>query len=112
MSDNQGANNDIQLDVKVNNHRLERRIAVYDGNFTIYVANKHFSAYLESENLRCFKITDYLHPGDVEAFKKFSVQQAEKGGESIFRFRKRTGEWRYNLVKFESDRVTADGEKT
>ena len=93
MAENQSTNNDIQLDVKVNNHRFERRIAVFDSNFTIYVANKHFSAYLESDNLRCFKITDYLHPGDVEAFKKFASEQAENGGESIFRFSRSTGEW-------------------
>ena len=111
MAENQSTNNDIQLDVKVNNHRFERRIAVFDSNFTIYVANKHFSAYLESDNLRCFKITDYLHPGDVEAFKKFASEQAEKGGESIFRFRRSTGEWRYNLVKFQSEKAMAETQK-
>ena len=111
MAENQSTNNDIQLDVKVNNHRFERRIAVFDSNFTIYVANKHFSAYLESENLRCFKITDYLHPGDVEAFKKFAAEHAENGGESIFRFRRSNGEWRYNLVKFQSDKAMAEAQK-
>ena len=64
MADNQSGD----FDISVENHegsRLERRLASFDDKYNIFVSNKSFTSYLGSEELRSFKITDYIHPDDV-----------------------------------------------
>lgn len=68
MADNQSGD----FDISVENHegsRLERRLASFDDKYNIFVSNKSFTSYLGSEELRSFKITDYIHPDDVESLR-------------------------------------------
>lgn len=103
MADNQSGD----FDISVENHegsRLERRLASFDDKYNIFVSNKSFTSYLGSEELRSFKITDYIHPDDVESFKKFVEDKSFTGGEEVFRLKKKNNEWRYNVVRIHTEK--------
>ena len=103
MADNQSGD----FDISVENHegsRLERRLASFDDKYNIFVSNKSFTSYLGSEELRSFKITDYIHPDDVESFKKFVEDKSFMGGEEVFRLKKKNNEWRYNVVRIHTEK--------
>ena len=103
MADNQSGD----FDISVENHegsRLERRLASFDDKYNIFVSNKRFTSYLGSEALRSFKITDYIHPDDVESFKKFVEDKSFTGGEEVFRLKKKNNEWRYNVVRIHTEK--------
>ena len=103
MADNQSGD----FDHSVENHegsRLERRLASFDDKYNVFVSNKSFTSYLGSEELRSFKITDYIHPDDVESFKKFVEDKSFTGGEEVFRLKKKNNEWRYNVVRIHTEK--------
>lgn len=103
MADNQSGD----FDISVENHegsRLERRLASFDDKYNIFVSNKSFTSYLGSEELRNFKITDYIHPDDVESFKKFVEDKSFTGGEEVFRLKKKNNVWRYNVVRIHTEK--------
>lgn len=103
MADNQSGN----FDISVENHegsRLERRLASFDDKYNIFVSNKSFTSYLGSEELRSFKITDYIHPDDVESFKKFVEDKSFTGGEEVFRLKKKNNGWHYNVVRIHTEK--------
>lgn len=103
MADNQSGD----FDISVENHegsRLERRLASFDDKYNIFVSNKRFTSYLGSEELRSFKITDYIHPDDVESFKKFVEDKSFTGGEEVFRLKKKNNEWRYNVMRIHTEK--------
>lgn len=103
MADNQSGD----FDISVENHegsRLERRLASFDDKYNIFVSNKSFTSYLGSEELRSFKITDYIHPDDVESFKKFVEDKSFTGGEEVFRLKKKNNGWRYNVVRIHTEK--------
>ena len=103
MADNQSGD----FDISVENHegsRLERRLASFDDKYNIFVSNKSFTSYLGSEELRSFKITDYIHPDDVESFKKFVEDKSFTGGEEVFRLKKKNNEWRYNIMRIHTEK--------
>lgn len=103
MADNQSGD----FDISVENHegsRLERRLASFDDKYNIFVSNKRFTSYLGSEALRSFKITDYIHPDDVELFKKFVEDKSFTGGEEVFRLKKKNNEWRYNIMRIHTEK--------
>lgn len=103
MADNQSGD----FDISVENHegsRLERRLASFDDKYNIFVSNKSFTSYLGSEELRSFKITDYIHPDDVESFKKFVEDKSFTGGEEIFRLKKKNNGWHYNVVRIHTEK--------
>lgn len=103
MADNQSGD----FDISVENHegsRLERRLASFDDKYNIFVSNKRFTSYLGSEALRNFKITDYIHPDDVESFKKFVEDKSFTGGEEVFRLKKKNNEWHYNVVRIHTEK--------
>ena len=103
MADNQSGD----FDISVENHegsRLERRLASFDDKYNIFVSNKSFTSYLGSEELRSFKITDYIHPDDVEAFKKFVEDKSFTGGEEVFRLKKKNNGWHYNVVRIHTEK--------
>lgn len=103
MADNQSGD----FDLSVENHegsRLERRLASFDDKYNIFVSNKRFTSYLGSEELRSFKITDYIHPDDVESFKKFVEDKSFTGGEEVFRLKKKNNEWRYNIMRIHTEK--------
>lgn len=103
MSDNQSGD----FDISVENHegsRLERRLASFDDKYNIFVSNKSFTSYLGSEELRSFKITDYIHPDDVESFKKFVEDKSFTGGEEVFRLKKKNNGWHYNVVRIHTEK--------
>ena len=103
MADNQSGD----FDISVENHegsRLERRLASFDDKYNIFVSNKSFTSYLGSEELRSFKITDYIHPDDVESFKKFVEDKSFTGGEEVFRRKKKNNVWRYNVVRIHTEK--------
>lgn len=103
MADNQSGD----FDLSVENHegsRLERRLASFDDKYNIFVSNKRFTSYLGSEELRSFKITDYIHPDDVESFKKFVEDKSFTGGEEVFRLKKKNNEWRYNVMRIHTEK--------
>lgn len=103
MADNQSGD----FDISVENHegsRLERRLASFDDKYNIFVSNKSFTSYLGSEELRSFKITDYIHPDDVESFKKFVEDKSFTGGEEVFHLKKKNNEWRYNVVRIHTEK--------
>lgn len=103
MADNQRGD----FDISVENHegsRLERRLASFDDKYNIFVSNKSFTSYLGSEELRSFKITDYIHPDDVESFKKFVEDKSFTGGEEVFRLKKKNNGWHYNVVRIHTEK--------
>ena len=103
MADNQSGD----FDISVENHegsRLERRLASFDDKYNIFVSNKSFTSYLGSEELRSFKITDYIHPDDVESFKKFVEDKSFTGGEEVFRLEKKNNGWHYNVVRIHTEK--------
>lgn len=104
MADNQSGD----FDISVENHegsRLERRLASFDDKYNIFVSNKSFTSYLGSEELRSFKITDYIHPDDVESFKKFVEDKSfTGGGEEVFRLKKKNNGWHYNVVRIHTEK--------
>lgn len=103
MADNQSGD----FDISVENHegsRLERRLASFDDKYNIFVSNKSFTSYLGSEELRSFKITDYIHPDDVESFKKFVEDKSFTGGEEVFRLKKKNNWWHYNVVRIHTEK--------
>lgn len=103
MADNQSGD----FDISVENHegsRLERRLASFDDKYNIFVSNKSVTSYLGSEELRSFKITDYIHPDDVESFKKFVEDKSFTGGEEVFRLKKKNNVWRYNVVRIHTEK--------
>lgn len=103
MADNQSGD----FDISVENHegsRLERRLASFDDKYNIFVSNKSFTSYLGSEELRSFKITDYIHPDDVESFKKFVEDKSFTGGEEVFRMKKKNNGWHYNVVRIHTEK--------
>lgn len=103
MADNQSGD----FDISVENHegsRLERRLASFDDKYNIFVSNKSFTSYLGSEELRSFKITDYIHPDDVESFKKFVEDKSFTGGEEVFRLKKKNNVWCYNVVRIHTEK--------
>lgn len=103
MADNQSGD----FDISVENHegsRLERRLASFDDKYNIFVSNKSFTSYLGSEELRNFKITDYIHPDDVESFKKFVEDKSFMGGEEVFRLKKKNNGWHYNVVRIHTEK--------
>lgn len=104
MADNQSGD----FDISVENHegsRLERRLASFDDKYNIFVSNKSFTSYLGSEELRSFKITDYIHPDDVESFKKFVEDKSFMGGgEEVFRLKKKNNGWHYNVVRIHTEK--------
>lgn len=103
MADNQSGD----FDISVEDHegsRLERRLASFDDKYNIFVSNKSFTSYLGSEELRSFKITDYIHPDDVESFKKFVEDKSFTGGEEVFRLKKKNNGWHYNVVRIHTEK--------
>lgn len=103
MADNQSGD----FDISVENHegsKLERRLASFDDKYNIFVSNKSFTSYLGSEELRSFKITDYIHPDDVESFKKFVEDKSFTGGEEVFRLKKKNNGWHYNVVRIHTEK--------
>ena len=79
MADNQSGD----FDISVENHegsRLERRLASFDDKYNIFVSNKSFTSYLGSEELRSFKITDYIHPdlNHLRSLLKISLLRGAK----------------------------------
>lgn len=103
MADNQSGD----FDHSVENHegsRLERRLASFDDKYNVFVSNKSFTSYLGSEELRSFKITDYIHPDDVESFKEFVEDKSFTGGEEVFRLKKKNNEWRYNVIRIHTEK--------
>lgn len=103
MADNQSGD----FDISVENHegsRLERRLASFDDKYNIFVSNKSFTSYLGSEELRSFKITDYIHPDDVESFKKFVEDKSFTGSEEVFRLKKKNNGWHYNVVRIHTEK--------
>ena len=103
MADNQSGD----FDISVENHegsRLERRLASFDDKYNIFVSNKSFTSYLGSEELRSFKITDYIHPDDVESFKKFVEDKSFTGGEEVFRLKNKNNGWHYNVVRIHTEK--------
>ena len=103
MADNQSGD----FDISVENHegsRLERRLASFDDKYNIFVSNKSFTSYLGSEELRSFKIKDYIHPDDVESFKKFVEDKSFTGGEEVFRLKKKNNGWHYNVVRIHTEK--------
>ena len=103
MADDQSGD----FDISVENHegsRLERRLASFDDKYIIFVSDKSFTSYLGSEELRSFKITDYIHPDDVESFKKFVEDKSFTGGEEVFRLKKKNNGWHYNVVRIHTEK--------
>ena len=103
MADNQSGDFDISVENQEGS-RLERRLASFDDKYNIFVSNKSFTSYLGSEELRSFKITDYIHPDDVESFKKFVEDKSFTGGEEVFRLKKKNNGWHYNVVRIHTEK--------
>ena len=77
---------------------------IVDDNYNIFVSTKSLTSYLGSEELRSFKITDYIHPDDVESFKKFVEDKSFTGGEEVFRLKKKNNGWHYNVVRIHTEK--------
>lgn len=83
---------------------LKEDWASFDDKYNIFVSSKSFTSYLGSEELRSFKITDYIHPDDVESFKKFVEDKSFTGGEEVFRLKKKNNGWHYNVVRIHTEK--------
>lgn len=92
----------------VKTHVFERRMASIDREYNILVANKSFLSYFEREGVRIFTLTDFVHPDDLDEFKKF-IKNSQVEDECIVRFMNSKQEYRYNVVKIRANKMGSDG---
>lgn len=89
-------------------HRLEKVLVSIDITYEILVYSKAFSAYFENANVKYYKITDVVHKDEAAEFKSY-IDSTEAHSESkIFRVKKNTGEYRFNIVKIRSVKHVRD----
>lgn len=92
----------------VKTHVFERRMASIDKGYNILVANKSFLSYFEREGARIFILTDFVHPDDLDEFKKF-IKNSQVADRCIVRFMSSKQEYRYNVAKILANRTGMDG---
>lgn len=89
-------------------HRIDKRRAAIDSKYRAFVANKAFTDYFEYEHY--YKLTDFVHPDDLEGLKRFIDEFSGKREQKIFRFRFQDGSYRYNLLRLLSKKRGVDGD--
>ncbi len=79
---------------------LERMLVSFDENYNLYVSNKRFLRFFGIDDKKEINIVEYIHPADVESFKRYLGGDYEKksGGE-VLRIR-RGGEYHTCLLNF------------
>ncbi len=82
--------------------KIEKKLATIDGTFNVDAANRSFLSYFESEGVRIFTMTDFVHPADVEGFKEFVMNQNNIGERFFCKLRSGSGEYRIAIVKLRS----------
>ena len=89
-------------------NKLEKKLATIDETFNVDAANRSFLSYFESEGVRIFTMTDFVHPADVEEFKAFVMEKSNVGERLFCKLRAGTGEYRIAIVKLRSLKSMTD----
>lgn len=101
-------NGAAMIEKSVQPHVFERRMASIDKRYTIHVANKSFLEYFERAGVRIFTLTDFVHPDDLDEFKKF-IESSSIEDRQIVRLMNSRQEYRYNIVKICANKQGTDG---
>lgn len=96
------------IESKQSAHKLEKKLATIDDTFNVDAANRSFLSYFESEGVRIFTITDFVHPADVAEFKAFMMDKSNVGERLNCKLRAGSGEYRIAIVKLRALRLCAD----
>lgn len=86
-----------------------KKIATIDDKYYIFVANKAFLSYFESETIRCIQLMDFIHPDEADSFKEYLLTHKNDKKGKLFRFRKKTGEYCHNYVRVRDGGNTTGG---
>ena len=90
---------DNNVNIKNEPHKLEKKQASIDDEYNVGVASKSFLSYFESVDVRCLRLIDFVHPDEVSEFKAFMSGKINGVPRRIFRLKRNTNEYRYNVVK-------------
>lgn len=90
---------DNNENIKNEPHKLEKKQASIDDEYNVGVASKSFLSYFESVDVRCLRLIDFVHPDEVGEFKAFMSGEIRGVSRKIFRLKRNTNEYRYNVVK-------------
>lgn len=90
---------DNNVNIKNEPHKLEKKQASIDDEYNVGVASKSFLSYFESVDVRCLRLIDFVHPDEVSEFKAFMGGKINGVSRRIFRLKRNTNEYRYNVVK-------------
>lgn len=90
---------DNNVNIKNEPHKLEKKQASIDDEYNVGVASKSFLSYFESVDVRCLRLIDFVHPDEVSEFKAFMSGKINGVSRRIFRLKRNTNEYRYNVVK-------------
>ncbi len=109
MVDNKEYNDADVIKKYISQNRLEKRIAAINKEYLAFVSNRAFSDYFEYT--RFIKLTEFVHPDEVERLR--SLCETFKGEEisGIFRFRFKNGTYRYNKLRMYTDISSTDNYK-
>lgn len=88
--------------------KLEKKLATIDETFNVDAANRSFLSYFESDGVRIFTMTDFVHPADVDMFKKFVMDEANAGERLFCKLKEGSGEYRIAIVKLRSLKHSGD----
>ncbi len=88
--------------------KLEKKLATIDETFNVDAANRSFLSYFESDGVRIFTMTDFVHPADVDMFKKFVMDEANTGERLFCKLKEGSGEYRIAIVKLRSLKHSGD----
>ena len=90
---------DNNVNIKNEPHKLEKKQASIDDEYNVGVASKSFLSYFESVDVRCLRLIGFVHPDEVSEFKAFMSGKINGVSRRIFRLKRNTNEYRYNVVK-------------
>lgn len=90
---------DNNVNIKNEPHKLEKKQASIGDEYNVGVASKSFLSYFESVDVRCLRLIDFVHPDEVSEFKAFMSGKINGVSRRIFRLKRNTNEYRYNVVK-------------
>ena len=90
---------DNNVNIKNEPHKLEKKQASIDDEYNVGVASKSFLSYFESVDVRCLRLIDFVHHDEVSEFKAFMSGKINGVSRRIFRLKRNTNEYRYNVVK-------------
>jgi len=108
MNNNGTRNMDNHMEVILNGQLSERRLVSFIDESKVFVSNKAFAVYFGKEEMSDKNFLQYVHPDDVEQFKEFIRTTAKKRSEAVFRFLNAKADYKSNLVRKVSRKISDD----